>query len=76
MILPFSIVGIIRVFMTDEPRKVGRPKKITASPMGYSGQTRVNHLIHDYYLATEHRDGPGARKILDDLEEILESALK
>ena len=57
-------------------RGVGRPKKITASPMGYGRQVRVNRLVHEYFIATEHQDGKGARKILDDLEELLESALE
>ena len=62
--------------MDKETPKVGRPKKINASPMGYGKQVRVNHLVHEYFVATEHKDGKGARKILDDLEELLESALE
>jgi hypothetical protein len=44
--------------------------------MGYGKQVRVNRLVHEYFTATEHKDGPGARKVLDDLEELLESALE
>jgi hypothetical protein len=56
--------------------KRGRPRKITATPLGYGKQTRVNHLVHEFMTAVEHKDGTGARKILDDLEELLESALE
>jgi hypothetical protein len=59
-----------------ETPKRGRPKKISASPMGYGKQTRVNQLVHEFLTATEHKDGPGARKILDDLKELLESAME
>jgi hypothetical protein len=64
--------------MTDkeESPKRGRPRKVVTGPMGYSKQVRINRLLHEFYIATEHKDGPAARKILDDLEELLESAIE
>jgi len=60
----------------EETPKRGRPKKLNAKPLSYSQQVRVNALVHEFYTATEHQDGPATRKILDDLVGLLESALE
>jgi len=60
----------------QEKPKMGRPKKIVAKPLGYAKQVRINGMLHDYYVATECQDGPGAQELLDELVALLETAIE
>jgi hypothetical protein len=62
---------------TDTPKRgPGRPKKVpTVRALNYSEQVKANKLIHSYYAAAGIEDGLEARRILDLLTELLESAM-
>ncbi len=65
--------------MTEStPKKgPGRPKKVpTARGLAFAEQVKANKLLRAFYAAGSSKDGPGARRILDDLEAILEGAMK
>lgn len=58
-------------------RGPGRPKKVPVTRiLTYAEQVKANKLLLAFHKATTTKDGPEARRILDDLVAILESAME
>jgi hypothetical protein len=60
--------------MTTETKK--KPKPAKAKALGYGEQVVANRLLKDFFQTTSAENGREARRILDALDSLLESALE